>query len=71
MTRNEYRKAIAIVGLSQLGAARFFKAGPRTGQRWAAKSPPNGIALCLRLMLALKLSANDVMKLLGADRVSS
>ena len=70
MPAKEYRKAIAIVGLSQLGAARFFKAGPRTGQRWAAKGPPNGIALCLQIMLALKLSANDVLKLL-AGRESS
>jgi len=70
MPAKEYRKAIAIVGLSQLGAARFFKAGPRTGQRWASEGPPNSVALCLRLMLVLKMSASDVLKLL-AGRESS
>ena len=40
MIPTQYRAAIDRVGLSQVGAARFFGANTRTGQRWAADGPP-------------------------------
>ena len=68
MTRNQYRAAIARVGLSQVGAARFFGSNERTGQRWAADGPPPAVAVCLRLMIALDLSAADATKFLKTRR---
>ena len=68
MTRTQYRSAIALVGLSQVGAARFFGANTRTGQRWAANGPPPPVAVCLRLMLALDLSAAEATKFLQMRR---
>ena len=38
--RKQYKNAIAALGLSQVGAARFFGSDERTGQRWAANGPP-------------------------------
>jgi hypothetical protein len=46
------------------GPGRFFRVDERTGQRWAAQGPPRPVAVCLRLMLALKLSASDAADLL-------
>ena len=68
MTLTQYRSAIDRVGLSQVGAARFFGANPRTGQRWAADGPPPAVAVCLRLMIALDLSAEEAAKFLKMRR---
>ena len=68
MTPTQYRAAIDRVGLSQVGAARFFGANTRTGQRWAADGPPPPVAVCLRLMIALNLSASDAADLLHGRR---
>jgi hypothetical protein len=47
-------------------AARFFGSNPRTGlgRRW----PPPAVAVCLRLMLALDLSAEEAAKFLKMRR---
>ena len=68
MTPTQYRAAIDRVGPSQVGAARFFGANTRTGQRWAADGPPPPVAVCLRLMIALNLSASDAADLLHGRR---
>jgi hypothetical protein len=65
MSADEYRSALAKLGFSQVGAARFFMADPRTGRRWAADGPPGGVAVALRIMLRLKLSAAQAVKLLS------
>jgi hypothetical protein len=45
-TPTQYRNAIDRLGLSQVGAARFFGSNERTGQRWAAAGPPPAVPGC-------------------------
>ena len=61
MTSEQYRRALKKVDLSIVGAGRFFGASARAGQRWAADGPPPTVVLCLRLMLALRMTAADVL----------
>ena len=68
MTPTQYRAAIDRVGLSQVSAARFFGSNTRTGQRWAADGPPPAVAVGLRLMIALDLSAEEAAKFLQMRR---
>jgi hypothetical protein len=67
MTSTEYRAAIASLGLSQGGASRLFGVDPRTSRRWAlGELPvPRPVALCLLLMLANCVSAEDAESLLN------
>jgi hypothetical protein len=67
MTSEEYKKAVTRVGLSQIGAGRFFGVDERTGQRWGAgeSTPPASIAKLLRLMMHLKLSAAELDEVLA------
>jgi len=39
MTAKQYRDAIQALGLSQAGAAQFFKVDDQTSRRWWAPSP--------------------------------
>ena len=73
MSPTEFRAALEKLGFvasdraNDLGlseAARFFGAQPRAARDWNVKGPPAAVALCLRLMLKLKLSADKVRKLL-------
>jgi hypothetical protein len=59
MTRNQYRAAIARVGLSQVGAARFF------GGAGAIGGPSPAGARVGGLMIALDLSAEEAAKFLS------
>lgn len=56
MNPTEYRAAIATLGLSQVGAARFLGVHDVTGRRWAKEGCPAPIGKFLRLMLALKFT---------------
>ena len=62
MTANEYRAAIAALGLSQGGAAAFLGCAPRTSRKWAlSESPvPSAAALLLRFMLAWNVTPDAV-----------
>lgn len=62
MTAKQFQAAINRLGLSQVGAARLFGADPRTARRWALgeRSIPEPIAILLRLMLAGKITADDI-----------
>lgn len=62
MTPKQFQAAIDRLGLSQVGAARLFGADPRTARRWALgeRSVPEPVAVLLRLMLAGKITADDV-----------
>lgn len=73
MNANQYRAAIKRLGFAQSGvandtgqsaAARFFGRDERTGRLWAEKGPPAPVAVCLNLMLALKITADKARKLL-------
>jgi DNA-binding transcriptional regulator YiaG len=62
MTPNQYRTAIAKLGLSQVKAALFLGVSPRQSRRWAlGESPiPEGYAMLLRLMIRHGLTPVDV-----------
>lgn len=60
MTPRQYRAAIARLGLSQEAAGELLGASGRSGQNWAAKGPPPAEAILLRLMLAGKITQEDV-----------
>jgi DNA-binding transcriptional regulator YiaG len=62
MTPTQFRAALAKLDLSQLGAARLFGVGERTPRRWIAGDSeiPEMAAILLRLLLAKKISAEDI-----------
>lgn len=62
MTANQFRVAISRINLSQVGAARLVGADPRTGRRWALGEVgvPECIAILLRLLVAGKITVDDV-----------
>lgn len=62
MTAEQFQSAIDRLGLSQVGAARLVGADPRTGRRWALdeRAVPESVAILLRLMLAGKVTADDI-----------
>lgn len=63
MTANQFRAAIARLDLSQVGAARLVGADPRTARRWALdeRPIPECVAILLRLLLAKKITVQDVV----------
>lgn len=75
MSAQEYRDSIAAVGLSQVGAADFFRVNPKTSRMWArlteAPTPgpgvPRAVEIALRLMVAQGLSAQDVLPMIGRE----
>lgn len=62
MTAKQFQAAIDRLGLSQLGAARLFGADGRTARRWALgeRSVPEPVAIILRLLLAGKITTDDI-----------
>lgn len=62
MTAKQFQAAIDRLGLSQVGAARLLGADPRTARRWSLgeRSVPEPVAIILRLMLAGKITADDI-----------
>jgi len=63
MTPKQFQAAIDRLGLSQVGAARLVGADPRTSRRWVAgdRSIPEPVAIILRLMIAGKITSEDVL----------
>jgi transcriptional regulator with XRE-family HTH domain len=62
MTAKQYRDAIRALGLSQAGAAQFFKVDDRTARRWALGESeiPEAVAMLLRLMIRLRLKPEQL-----------
>ena len=60
MTPKQYKAAIQALGLSQEAAGEWLGQSGRTGQNYAAKGPPEPVAMLLRLMIRLKLKPEDV-----------
>lgn len=62
MTPNQYRSAIAALGLSQSGAAQFLGVSLRCSQNWASGEfvVPEAVAKLLRLMIRLGLKPEEV-----------
>jgi DNA-binding transcriptional regulator YiaG len=65
MTKTAYRSAIELLGLSQVKASVFFGVSRKTSPRWArGEAPvPGAVAKLLRLMIAHKISPEEVNKL--------
>lgn len=60
MTANQYRATLDRLGLTQAGAARLFRIGQRTSRRWAEKGVEGTAVILLRLLLAKKISREDI-----------
>lgn len=62
MSKNQYKKAIAALGLSQVNAGLWLGISARTSQGYAlGEYPiPEPTAKLLRLVLRLKLDPDDV-----------
>lgn len=65
MTGKQYRKAIDALGLSQVGASKFFGVSTKTSPRWARGEAPvhPAVAMLLRVMLRYKLTPDEVKDL--------
>ena len=65
MNPKQYQKAIDALGLSQVGASRFFGVSVKTSPRWARGESPvhPAVAKLLRVMIKYKLTPSDVEKL--------
>ena len=63
MTGDEYRAALDRIGMSQVGAARFFHVAPSTSRRWIADQLiiPPAVAMLLCVMMHRRLSPGDVL----------
>jgi hypothetical protein len=53
MTPDEYRDAIARLGLSQVGAGRVLGVSPRTAQRFAVEGPTGPAARLMAVLLEM------------------
>lgn len=51
MSPEEYRAAIAALGLSQLAAGRWLGVSPKTAQNYASKGPSGPAAVAIRMAL--------------------
>lgn len=62
MSRKELREVLAVLELSQVGAARFLNSDARTMRRWVRGEHiiPTPIAMLLRLMVRRKLTPEAV-----------
>ena len=54
MTPEEYRAAIATLGLSQLAAGRWLGVSPKTAQNYASKGPSGPAAVAVKMALAYR-----------------
>lgn len=62
MNANQYRAALTRLGLTQVGAAKAFGIGERTSRRWAKHGVPAKAAALLRLLLAGRITVEDVRR---------
>lgn len=68
MDSDEYRRALAALGLNQTGATgadQFLGVSERTARRWAVDGPPLAVAMLLRLMVARKMRPDGVRERYG------
>ena len=65
MSKNEYRAALSILGLSQRSAAKFLDIAERTSRRYALDECPVPILIArfLRLVARNKLTPQDATAL--------
>lgn len=60
MTAQQYRSALAALGLNQEAASRLLAVHHATARRWAARGVTGTAAILLRLLAAGKVSIQDV-----------
>lgn len=60
MTAKQYRAALSRLDLTQVGAARLFGVNEATSRRWAASGVNGTVEILLSLMIAGKITADDV-----------
>jgi hypothetical protein len=65
MTPQEYFDAISDVGMTQVGAARFFGIDGRTSRKWVAgtNAVPPAVSMLLRVMLRYNLTPLHVQNI--------
>ncbi len=65
MTKTAYRRAIELLGLSQVKASAFFGVSRKQSPRWARGEAtiPGAVVKLLRLMIHYKVSPEEVNKL--------
>ena len=64
MTRNQYRREIAALGLNQVQAAAFFRVSARTSRVWAADGAPEWVEIITTIMKHYGVSVEDVNRLM-------
>lgn len=69
MTPDDYREALAELGLSQLAAARLLGVDGRTSRRWVSgeRPIPPPVQNFLRYLMATGRSGEYAMKRLGIE----
>ena len=62
MSPHQYRAALAKLDISQVKAAHLLGVDPRTSRAWALEQAriPHSVAILLRLMVAKKITVDDV-----------
>jgi hypothetical protein len=62
LSPDEYRSALARLGLSVVGAGVFFGVNPRTSQRWASgeQDIPRAVQIALKLMLRYRVKPESL-----------
>lgn len=71
MTPQEYRDAIAALGLTQVGAARFLGVNEKTSRDWAdlrMSGPPEPVARFLLFLIYAGISPDRVTRVLERRR---
>jgi DNA-binding transcriptional regulator YiaG len=65
MSKTAYRKAIELIGLSQVKASDFFEVSRKTSPRWArGEAPiPGAVKKLLTVMVNKELSPEEVDRL--------
>ena len=69
MTTAEYRAALAALGLTQAGGARFLGVDERTSRKWATgeRNIPEPVSRFLRFLIAAKIKPSRVTLLIELD----
>ncbi len=72
MTRDQYRDALAQLGLAQEEVGRLLGSGPRTARRWASGEVevPGPVEMHIRLWLA-RPETLDVVRRIADERDAS
>lgn len=71
MDHTEFRDALDRLGFTQLGTADLLGYGIKAPQRWARKNStpvPESVAVLLRLLIAKKITTDDILNARSASK---